>query len=81
MTDTPEPMTAYELLTKPTLELTDAEVERIVADLRIRRKAYVDSAGKKADNPAKEKAKPVSAEDKALNTARAEALLNLDLGL
>ena len=56
MTDeTPPPqLDAYALLTKPTLELTDGEVETIIADLRKRRTTYL--ATNKADSPKKEAA-------------------------
>ena len=36
MTDQPEPLSAYDLLSKPTISLTDAEVKLIVEDLRTR---------------------------------------------
>ena len=77
MTDTPEPLDAYELLSKPTLELTDAQVELIVADLRHRRAAYVSTG--KVDKPKKEKvaAKKLDADEKARNSAALLASLKL----
>jgi hypothetical protein len=71
---------AYDLLTRDTLTLTDAEVAAIVVDLRKRRLAYV-TQGKK-DAP---KAKPAAAlktpsEQKQL-TQDLLASLDLDLGL
>lgn len=59
---------AYDLLSKPTLELTDEEVEAIVADLRVRRNAYV-TRGKK-DDP-----------KKPVDKQQATADLMSDLGL
>lgn len=47
---------AYDLLTKPTLELTDAEVALVVEDLQKRRRLYVDKGTKDAPKPAVDKA-------------------------
>lgn len=61
-------MNAYELLSRPTLELTDNEVDLIIADLRKRRAAYLEGT---ADTPKKAAAaKPVKAsvEEKQANT-------------
>lgn len=60
---------AHSLLSKPTLELTDAEVAAVVADLRRRREAYIKTG--KVDKPKAEKAAAVklSADEKARNTA------------
>ena len=77
---TEEAPNAYSLLTKPTTELTPAEVEIIVADLRKRRDAYVSSAGKIADRPDKV-AKPKPQGTKAELTKLAAASLNLDFDL
>jgi hypothetical protein len=68
---------AYDLLSKPTLDLSDAEVDLIIADLRKRRAAYVSTG--KADRPKKEKAATVKLEkdDKARNTAALLASLKL----
>lgn len=71
------PLSAYDLLTRPTLEITDAEALLIIADLRKRRQAYVESNGKKRDEPHKEKRSPATAEEKAANTA--DLLANLGL--
>ncbi len=65
------PADAYSLLSKPTLDLTDAEVETIVADLRRRRKLFVEQGVK--DEPVKKaaaarKALPKEKADKAANT-------------
>lgn len=46
---------AYALLSKPTLDLTDQDVEDICIDLRKRRERFL--AGQK-DNPPKAKAEP-----------------------
>lgn len=48
-----EQLSAYDLLSKPTLELTDAEVEIIVVEMRKRRHVFLST--KKPDAPAKEK--------------------------
>lgn len=64
-TTTPSPADAYALLSKPTLELTDAEVEAICKDLRAKRERFL--AGQK-DNAPKPKAEPKSAEEKAALT-------------
>lgn len=70
---------AYDLLTKPTLELTDAEVEIVVADLRKRRHAYVSA--KTPDRPDKPKKQPTTAQEKAANTAAIAAAMRLDFDL
>lgn len=62
---------AYALLSKPTLELTDAEVEKIVIDLQARRKLYLSTG--KPDQPRKaaakrEPAKKASDDEKKRNT-------------
>jgi hypothetical protein len=66
-----DPPNAYDLLSKPTNELTDAEVELIVVDLRRRRQLYIATGKPDRGAPAKPKepkAKPTAA-DKAANTA------------
>lgn len=72
---------AYSLLTKPTLELTDAEVELVVADLRKRRLAYVSDAKKNADRPDKAKPEPRSADERKAIAASLAAELKLDFEL
>lgn len=69
---------AYELLSKPTSEITDADLEVIVADFRKRREFYL--AGK-ADNPAKKprSAAATTAAEKAANTAAILAQLDLKI--
>lgn len=64
-----DPIDAYSLLSKPTLDLNDKEVEIIVADLRRRREAYIKTG--KVDKPKKERAAAVklSKDEKARNTA------------
>lgn len=76
------PRDAYELLSRPTLDITNAELELIVADLR-RRREYFVKEGKK-DNPKVEKAKrekkpatKATAEQKARQTAVLLSELNL----
>ncbi len=68
---------AYELLSKPTLDLTDAEVAMVVEDLRKRRKAYVQTG--KVDKPKAIKAAAVKLDkdEKARNTQLLLAQLNI----
>ncbi len=68
---------AYTLLSRPTLDFTDAEVDIVIADLRRRRAAFVATG--KPDKIAKPKvaASPASAEAKASNTASILAMLKL----
>lgn len=70
---------AYSLLSKPTLELTDAQVAVVVSDLRARRARHVATG--KADAPRKALAKPKA--EKPTEAMRKEASRNLlaDLGL
>lgn len=75
-----EEMDAYALLSRPTLELTDAQVEAIVVDLRKRRELYIKTG--KPDRPSKPKAlegpkAKLTAADKAANTALLLERLNL----
>lgn len=73
----PEGFDAYALLSKPTLELTDAEVELVVRDLRERRLKYIKTG--KPDKPKAEKkaAEKLSADEKARNTASLLASLKI----
>ena len=77
MTFVSEPPSAYDLLSKPTLELTDDEAEIIVADLRAKRAAFVRTG--KVDKPKAEKAAKVKlgSDEKARNTAALLAQLKL----
>lgn len=79
MTDE-QPVDAYSLLSRPVLELTDAEVEVIVTDLRRKRELFVSSAGKTRDTPGKAKASKPTDESKKAATADLLAGLNLKLG-
>lgn len=78
MTDSPT--SAYDLLTKKTLELTDAEVEVVIKELRQKRVAY-NLGTKDKDGSTALRRKPstakVTAEDKAANTAALMAKLKL----
>lgn len=76
MADEPE-LTAYDLLSRPTLDITDAEAEKIILDLRQRRKAYLSTG--KVDKPKKEKVAAVKLEkdEKARNTALLMAQLKI----
>jgi hypothetical protein len=78
--DTPEgaaeetvlpPVDAYSLLTKPTLEITDAEVDIIVADLRRRRANHLASG--KPDKPAAEAKAKRTPKGKPSQAAKDEA--------
>lgn len=69
------PRSAYDLLTAPTLSLTDEEVTLICADLRKRRLSYVQSG--KQDTPHKPKPAKATASEKAAITA--DLLANLGL--
>jgi hypothetical protein len=77
------PVDAYELLSKPTLELTDTEVDIVIHDLRQRRARWVNSGQKAPDKPKAAKAK--AAKEKPTDALRAAATqslladLNLDL--
>lgn len=73
---------AYALLSKPTLDLTDAEVERIVVDLQARRKLYLATG--KPDAPKKARAasepkKKATDEEKKRNTALLLGQLKMSL--
>lgn len=72
MSTTDLPMDAYALLSKPTLELTDAEIEVIVLDLRKRRERFL--AGQKDNLPKKPKAAKPVLTDEAKQQAAAEIL-------
>src|SRR5690606_17612179 len=76
-----EPVNAYSLLTRPTLELSDDEIELIVKDLQKRRLAYVADSRKGADRPDKPKKAPATAEEKKALTAQVAASLKLDFDL
>lgn len=80
MSDSPlsDPIDAYSLLSKDPREITDAEAEIIIADLRRRREAYIKTG--KVDKPKKEKvaAAKLSKDEKARNTAALMASLKLD---
>lgn len=52
---TTEPRNAFELLSKPTLDLTDEEIEAICKDLRARRERFL--AGQKDNAPKQAKPK------------------------
>lgn len=76
--DFPTAADAYSLLTRPTLEITDAELLIIIADLRRRREAFM--TGKKDDNrKAAAAVKPTEA-SKSAATADLLAGLNLTIG-
>lgn len=75
-------MDAYALLSKPTLDLTDAEVEKVVIDLQSRRALYLKTGKPDAPKPPKEKAPPkgkASDEEKKRNTALLLGQLKMSL--
>jgi tartrate dehydratase beta subunit/fumarate hydratase class I family protein len=80
MTDAPAPTEdAYSLLTRPTLEITDEQLEIIVANLRARRAAYMAGTADRPDKPKAASAAPKTAAEK---DALTKALLGeLDLKL
>lgn len=77
MADEIPQLSAYDLLSKPVHEITDAEAELIIADLRRRREAYIKIG--KPDKPAKDKvvAAKLDKDEKARNTAALLASLKL----
>lgn len=66
------PMDAYALLSKPTLDLSDKEIEVICIDLRKRRERFL--AGQKDNLPKKPKAAAAPMTDEAKQQAAAEIL-------
>lgn len=68
-------MSAYDLLAKETLELTDAEVEAIVKELQTKRDLYVKK--KVEDRPDRDPVKAATAEEKKANAKNILAQLNL----
>lgn len=74
MTDVPS---AYDLLSRPTLTLTDEEVDIVIADLRRRRELFVATG--KPDKIAKPKEKPVPVTEdvRKANTAALLGMLKL----
>lgn len=59
---------AFTLLSKPTLELTDEEVELICKDLRQRRERFLAGQKDNYPKPPKKEVQPITAESKAANT-------------
>lgn len=74
-TTPPPEADAYELLSRPTLEYTDEEVAKVVADLRRRRELFLKTG--KPDRPKVEKVarEKLSKDEKARNTAELMAKL------
>lgn len=72
------PLDAYDLLSKPTLDITDEEALTIIADLRRRREGYLRTG--KPDKQPKSKAEPKAKADKAANTASLLAMLEANSG-
>lgn len=66
------PMDAYQLLSKPTLKLTDEEVTVICADLRKRRERFL--AGIKDNQPKVKKAPAAPMSDEAKQAAQDDIL-------
>lgn len=81
--DDDEQLDAYALLSKPTLDLSDKEVELVVIDLQKRRELYLKTGKPDAPKPPKEKAPPkgkASEEEKKRNTALLLGQLKMQLG-
>ncbi len=55
---------AYSLLTRPTLELTDAQLVIILENLRKRRAAYMAGTADRPDKPKAASAKPKTQQEK-----------------
>lgn len=72
----PSSRDAFELLSKPTLELSDADVEAICLDLRQKRERFLQGV---ADKPKRAAAKPAVEKSPEAKAARTENLLN-DIG-
>lgn len=75
--EAPSAADAYVLLSRPVLELTDAELEVILSDLRRKRETFVASNGKAKDTPGKVKKKPATPEEKQELTKSLLAQLGL----
>jgi hypothetical protein len=75
--DLTDPIDAYSLLSKPTLELTDAEVLIVVEDLRKRREAYIKTGKPDKPKAARVASKKLDKDEKARNTALLLAQLKL----
>lgn len=73
---------AYSLLTKPTLDLSTAEVDIVIADLRERRARHLTS-GKPDKPPVSAKAKPPALTKEAKADAKKANTMDLlsDLGI
>lgn len=65
---------AYALLSKPTLDLTDAEIEAICKDLRARRERFLLG---QADKPPKQSKPKVEMTPEAKQQAAAEVLSDI----
>lgn len=76
-TSAPSAADAYSLLSRPTLEISDAELEIILADLRRKREAFVASNGKTRDTPGKVKKAALTPAEKAERTKGLLASLGL----
>lgn len=76
---TPAVEDAYSLLTRPTLEITDAQLVVIVENLRARRKAYMEGTADRPDKPKAAPAKPKTQSEKDLLTKSLLAVLDFKL--
>jgi hypothetical protein len=76
-TETPTPPSAYELLSKPIGEISNANLEVIVADLRRRRAAYKNGTADRPDKVKAAKAAPKTPTEIQALTADLLADLNL----
>lgn len=70
---------AFALLSKPTLELTDAEIELICADLRRKREQFLQGVQDKPPRAAKAKLPPPDRSSEAVQQRTADLLGEIDL--
>ena len=62
------PKDSFELLSKPTLELTDTDLLLIANDLRAKRRKFLQGIADKPGATGRKKAEPITAEAKAATT-------------
>jgi len=62
------PRDSFDLLSKPTLELTDTDLLLIANDLRAKRRKFLTGVADKPGNTGRKKAEPITEEAKAATT-------------
>jgi len=62
------PKDSFELLSKPTLELSDTDLLLIANDLRAKRRKFLQGIADKPGTTGRKKAEPITAEAKAATT-------------